>query len=431
VTQHSDSPAPSSQAPSSQASSSPVPAVPESADPAAPVPEYPFRAPNAVDPPEEWEQLRSGCPVAEVRLISGDPATLLTRYDDVKQTLADPRFTRQLDVAGAARLTTNDTAGIFANPNPVASGAAHQRWRRLMSKAFTARRTASLQPRIEATAEELVDEMIAGGAPADLVSAFAFPLPIWVICELLGVRYDDRARFSHWSEVRFSVSRYDQAEMDAADADFTKYIVDLLAAKLDEPGDDLLSELIAIAGSEDGRLSEDEAVLTGRGLLAAGHETTANMISKMVAMLLADRKRWEQVLAEPGLIPSAVEEALRFDANAGFGLPRYLTDDLALAGTTLHRGTTVVASLAAANRDERVFDRPDEMDLGRTPNPHLAFGAGPHSCLGQALARTELQTVLQVLGRKLPTLALAVPVEDLPRREGMLVGGLEQLLVQW
>ena len=395
------------------------------------LPEFPFRPPNAVEPPEEWAQLRAGCPVAEVRLISGDQATLLTRYDDVKQTLADPRFTRQLDAAGAARLTVNKTGGVFSNPNPVASGAAHQRWRRLMSKAFTARRMAELKPRIEATADRLVDDLVASGPPGDLVSAFAFPLPIWVICELLGVPYEDRARFSHWSAVRLSVSRYDQAEIDAADADFTTYIVDLLAAKLAEPGDDLLSELIAIADSEDGRLSEDEAVLTGRGLLAAGHETTANMISKMMALLLADRTRWEQVLARPELIPSAVEEALRFDANAGFGLPRYLTDDLDLADVTVPRGTTVLASLAAANRDERAFDHADEMDLSRTPNPHLAFGAGPHSCLGQALARTELQTVLQVLRQRLPGLALAVPVEELPRREGMLVGGLERLMVQW
>src|SRR5258708_15578205 len=138
------------------------------------------------------------------------------------------------------------------------------------------------------------------------------------------------------------------------------------------------------------------------GLLVAGHETTANAIGKMVAMLLADRRRWEQLLADRSLVRSAVEEALRFDANLGFGMPRYLDDDVEIAGTRLPRGTTVLCDMAAANRDEMAFDRADQMDLSRSPNAHLTFGAGPHSCLGQALARTELQTVLDVLLRRLP-----------------------------
>jgi cytochrome P450 len=155
------------------------------------------------------------------------------------------------------------------------------------------------------------------------------------------------------------------------------------------------------------------------------------MIGKMVGMLLADRTRWERLLADPSLVRSAVEEALRLDANPGFGLPRYITEDTEVGDTVIPRGTTVVCSLAAANRDEDAFDGAAEMALDRSPNPHLAFGAGPHSCLGQSLARTELQAVLDVLLRRLPGLALAVPAEDLERVEGLIVGGLTALPVRW
>nr|WP_276599796.1 cytochrome P450 [Nannocystis sp. SCPEA4] len=148
-------------------------------------------------------------------------------------------------------------------------------------------------------------------------------------------------------------------------------------------------------------------------------------------MLLADRGHWEQLLADPSLVRVAVEEVLRFDANAGFGLPRFISEDVEVGGQTLPRGTTVICSMAAANRDDQAYERADAMDLRRSPNPHLTFGAGPHSCVGQALARTELQTVLSVLLRRLPTLELAVPAEALARREGLLVGGLEGVPVRW
>ncbi|MGH8967820.1 MAG: cytochrome P450, partial [Actinomycetes bacterium] len=150
-----------------------------------------------------------------------------------------------------------------------------------------------------------------------------------------------------------------------------------------------------------------------------------------ISMLLSDRHRWEGLLADPSLVRVAVEETLRLDTNAGFGMVRYVDEDTDVAGTRITKGTTVVCSMAAANRDERTFDHADELDLARSPNPHLAFGAGPHSCLGQALARTELQVTLEVLLRKLPTLELAVPPEELQRVEGLAVGGLREVPVRW
>ncbi|NUW41924.1 cytochrome P450 [Nonomuraea rhodomycinica] len=400
------------------------------------VPEYPFRNPSALEPPPEWADLRDGCPVAPIRLASGDRALLLTRYEDVRRVLSDPRFTRQLDAGDAARVTANESGGVFGRSDTStsamsASGEAHLQWRRLVGRAFTAKRVLAMRPRMERMADQLVDAMVAQGPPADLVAGLGFPLPVWVICDLLGVPDSDRDRFSYWSDTMLSLTRYTQAEIDAAQAEFDAYLAAHVGAKRAEPGEDLLSELIGIVDAADGRLTEPLLVGTARGLLVAGHETTANMIGKMAAMLLADRSRWEALLAEPALVHPAVEEVLRFDANPGFGMPRYLTEEVEVGERKLPAGTTVICSMASANRDERAFGHAAEMDLRRSPNPHLAFGVGPHSCLGQALARTELQTVLEVLLRRLPGLELAVPAAELAPREGLLVGGLREVPVRW
>ncbi|SDR19011.1 cytochrome P450 [Thermostaphylospora chromogena] len=395
---------------------------------------YPIPNDAALEPPAEWAELRSTCPVAHVKLPSGDRATLLTRYADVKKVLADPRFTRLLNAPDAARMSADENGGLFSSEMATIipdSGEEHQHWRRLVGKWFTARRMTAMRPAMTRIAEDLVDDMVERGAPADLRAGLGFPLPVYVICDMLGVPAADRDRFSYWSDTLLNLTRYDKAEIDAAQAEFFQYMSDHVAAKRAEPGEDLLSELIAAGGPEDGGLSDLQILVTGMALLVAGHETTANMIGKMVAMLLADRSRWEALLADRSLIRTAVEEALRFDANAGFGLPRYLKEEIEVSGVVLPRGTTVICSMAAANRDESVFEDADRMDLTRSPNPHLAFGSGFHSCLGQALARTELQVVLEVLLRRLPTLELAVPVEELERVEGLAVGGLRTLPVRW
>ncbi|MGW4472644.1 cytochrome P450 [Nonomuraea sp. NPDC004354] len=395
---------------------------------------YPIPSHAALEPPAEWAELRGRCPVAHVKLPSGDQATLLTRYQDVKQVLADPRFTRLLNAPDAARLSANDDGGLFSSEMAQVipdGGEEHQRWRRLVGKWFTAKRMAALRPAMAEIAERLIDDMVERGRPGDLKAGLGFPLPVYVICDMLGVPAADRDRFSYWSDTLLNLTRYSQAEVDAAQGEFVAYMSGHIAAKRRQPGEDLLSELIAAGGPEDGGLSDVQLLATGMGLLVAGHETTANMIGKMVSMLLADRSRWERLLADPSLVRTAVEEALRFDANPGFGLPRYLRDEIEVGGTVLPRGTTVVCSMAAANRDDSAFDDAGEMDLSRSPNPHLAFGAGAHSCLGQALARTELQVVLEVLLRRLPSLELAVPVEDLERVEGLAVGGLREVPVRW
>ena len=393
---------------------------------------YPIPSEQPLEPPTEWAQLRQGCPVAPVIFPSGDAAVLLTRYADVRNVLSDPRFTRQLTAGDAARVTDSESGGVFGNDSGATFvGDGHVRWRRMVGRYFTNKRMDALRPGMAAMTDRLVDRMLESGPPADLAAIVGFPLPVWVICDLLGVPESDRDKFAHWSDTMLDMGRYEQAEIISAQAEFGAYMTGHIAAKRAEPGPDLLSELTTRTDADGVPLSDIELVGTGQALLVAGHETTAGMIGKMVAMLLADPRRWEQLVADPTLIRSAVEEALRFDANPGFGMPRYLADSVEVAETALPAGTTVVCSMAAANRDETAFDGADEMDLSRTPNPHLAFGVGPYSCLGQSLARTELQVVLGVLLRRLPSLRLAVAPDELRRVDGLIVGRLQEVPVRW
>ncbi|MDX2952249.1 cytochrome P450 [Streptomyces caniscabiei] len=403
----------------------------------------PMRADGPLDPPAAWERLRAQCPVATVELPSGDRAKFVSRYDDVRALLSDSRFSRPRAGDDAARLSADGSGGVAADASPEYTlaipehGEQHLRWRRQVGRYFTAKRMAALRPGMARIAESLLDEMIARGepgGPADLKAALGFPLPVYVICDLLGAPAEDRDRFSHWSDAFLNVSRFTKEETRTAFTEFAGYMSALVEARRAAPGEDLLSTLIVESAAlpEEERLTDAELLATGMGLLVAGHETTANMIGKMVALLLADRGRWEQLLADPSLVRTAVEEVLRFDANLGaFGMRRYLSEDVELDGKLLPGGTTVFCGMSSANRDDRVFAAPDEMDLTRSPNPHLTFGAGPHSCLGQALARTELQVVLEVLLRKLPTLELAVPAAELRKVEGLLVGGLREVPVRW
>lgn len=395
---------------------------------------YPLPSPSALEAPQEWVRLRTECPVAPITFPSGDAGTLLTRYDQVKQVLADSRFTRELSAPDAARLTDTESGGLFNSSMAQLipqSGEGHLRWRRLINRWFTAKRMNALRPEIEAMADTLIDGMVASGAPADLKAKFGFPLPVWVICDMLGVPDSDRDRFSTWSDMILNLTRYREDEVAASMGEFFAYLGQHIAAKKADPGEDILSELISATDSAGERMSDETLAATGIGLLVAGHETTANMIAKMVAMLLANRELWEQLLADPSLVRHAVEESLRYDPNPGLGMVRYIAEEAEVAGTTFPGGTTVLCSMGAANRDEDVFPDGETIDLTRNPNPHLSFGSGAHSCLGQALARTELQVALEVLLRRLPTLELAVTPEELNKVEGLVVGGLREVPVRW
>ncbi|WP_069815482.1 cytochrome P450 [Streptomyces sp. TP-A0874] len=395
---------------------------------------YPLKAPSALAPPEPWETLRQSCPVARVTLPSGDEAALLTRYADVRTALSDPRFSREgLARPDAARVSAGGSEGIFNSPMARTLNEVGQaRWRSMVGKYFTAKRMAALRPDMEAVAGRLVDAMTERGAPADLVAGLAFPLPVYVICRMLGVPESDCELFKGWSDTFLNTTRYTRAETEAAYREFAAYMAALVREKRAEPGEDLISVLLTGDGGAGEPMPEDALVATGQALLLAGHETTVGFISLMVAHLLSDRSRWERLLAEPSLIRHAVEESLRFDPNgSSFGMLRYTHEDVELSGRVVTAGTTVVCSMAAANRDETAWENAGEMDLSRSPNRHLTFGAGPHSCLGQPLARTELQVVLGVLLNRLPTLRLAVDAAELRAQDGLLTAPLRELPVAW
>ncbi|NUR83793.1 MAG: cytochrome P450 [Nonomuraea sp.] len=396
--------------------------------------DYPFERETALQPPAEWAELRESCPVAHVRLPSGDQARLLTRYEDVRTVLTDARFAR--GGPDAARVATTSDGGIFARSMAGAdlrSGPGHQRWRRLLTPSFTIRRMEAWRPRVQAMADELVEAMLAKGSPANLSRELGLPLPVRVICALVGAPPEDQDRFARWSSVMLTLTRFSQQEVDETYRDFGAYVAALVEDKRADPGDDLLSELTQISDAEDGRLSVEELIGTVMALLLAGHETTSNMIAIMAATLLSERERYEAVLADPGLIPGAVEEVLRLDSTLSvIGTPRVAREDVLLGESLVPAGETVIPGRPAANRDPRKFPDPDAFDAARdNAAQHLAFGSGPHYCLGQPLARMELQVVLGTLVRRMPGLRLREAAQELRLRTGLISGGLQDVWVTW
>ncbi|MFE3764807.1 cytochrome P450 [Streptomyces sp. NPDC059104] len=390
---------------------------------------YPFgdRVDLELDP--AYAALRSTEPVVRVRMPYGGDAWLLTRHADIKKASADPRLSMHAgadrDVPRAAPRTL-DSVGLMGMPPET-----HARLRRLVSRAFTARRVAALRPRITEITHRLIDELVAAGGPADLVQGLALPLPTAVICEMLGIPHEDRHVFRAFTEALMSASRYTEEQVAAAAEEYADYLRGYVALRRAHPEDDLLSALIE-AHDEGEALSENELLMLTGGMLIGGHETTAGQLAGHVALLLADRTRYEELCARPDLVPTAVEELLRVvPLWSSVGPTRIATEDIEIGGVTIRAGEAVVYSLASANRDESVFEDADALALDRETNPHIAFGQGPHYCLGAPLARAELQCALEALTSRLPGLRLAVPAPDLAWHEGMLVRGLVELPVTW
>ncbi|GLZ34780.1 cytochrome P450 [Lentzea sp. NBRC 105346] len=369
--------------------------------------DIPFADAFQIDPSPMWARLREEQPIARVRTLAGAEVWLVARYADVRFVLADPRFSRAAVVKdGAPRVA-------LAKPLPssltTTDPPEHTRLRRLVSPVFAHRRIEQTRPWIRKLAEELAEDVARAGDGADLRELFALPLPIQVICELLGVPYEDRDRFREWTELGYSMSPGDRERVDTAMTDMQAYM-----AGLNTTG--LLGELAA-------ELSHDELVAFGVNLLVAGHETSANQIASCVATLLRF-DLWEGLTD----FELAVEELLRYNRFSEVGQLRVAIEDVEVAGQLVREGEGVMAALNAANRDPRAFEDPDELDLGRQSNQHLSFGAGPHFCLGAQLARIELQESLRALRTRFPHLKLAKPAEELEWRR-VLVSGLAELPV--
>jgi len=390
---------------------------------------YPFGPITRLDLDPTLIELSGECPVLRVRLPFGGDGWLVTRHADVRTVLADPRFSRAAAVGDHVPRTV--AVGLPSTSMLSMDPPDHTRLRRRVTNAFSIRRLKALRPRIEEIVHELVDEMVAGGSPADLTTALTWPLPITVICEMLGVPLADRGRFGEWVDGLLMLADPEQAARARAQLD--AYLGGLIAERRITPTDDLLGELVAgDAQDEDGPLAEEELIGLGVSLLSAGQEATANQIGNFVYTLVTRPKLWEQLRTEPALIPKAVEELLRFIPNsATAGFTRIATEDVELSGTLIRAGDAVVAELGMANHDTEVFERPFEIDLHRERVPHLTFGHGPHLCLGAQLARLELRIVLEILTQRLPNLRLAVPADQLAWRTERLVRGVAALPVTW
>jgi cytochrome P450 PksS len=305
----------------------------------------------------------------------------------------------------------------------------HTRLRSLVHQAFTPRLIENMQARIRSLAEELLDAVEVRGR-MDLIRDFALPLPTTIIAEMLGVPARDQSRFHRWSNalVSSTSSLWGTLRTLPHVMAFLRYIGKLVKARQAAPRDDLTSALV-LAHEAGDRLSEDELVAMIFLLLVAGHETTVNLIGNGVLALLEHPRQMERLRDDPGLIRPAVEEFLRYDPPVHFGSERYAREDVTIGGVTVARGAMVHPLIGSANRDERQFARPDDLNIAREPNRHVAFGQGVHYCLGAALARMEGQIAIDTLLRRMPELRLAVPRDALRRRPGMGLHGLDALPV--
>jgi nocardicin N-oxygenase len=392
--------------------------------------EYPFERPAALEVPTEIAGLRRE-PVCPVRLPSGDTALLVTRYDDVRRLLTDDRLSRNLGRPGAARISKENR--MFQDSRIDPDPPEHTRVRRLVTKAFSASRVERLRPYVTGLVDELLDKMeAAGGGPVDLNEALAFPLPIQVICKLLGVPDADHDQLRRWTEAFLSVSQFTGEQIGRSMREMTAYIARLVELKRETPGDDLISAMIRVRDEDDGSLTEYELHWWCRLLLLVGYETTATQLGGGVALLLSHPEQLAALRADYGLIPQAVEEALRWKlVGSSVSMLRYAVDDIEMDGYTIPKGSSVIPAVDSANQDAAVFEDPERFDITRTANPHLTFSLGAHFCIGAALARLQLQIATERLLRRFPTLRLHVPATALRRQPGALLEGFVSIPVEW
>ncbi|MFE6721629.1 cytochrome P450 [Streptomyces albidoflavus] len=394
----------------------------------------------AADPYPAYAWLRTHEPVHKTRLPSGVEAWLVTRYADARQTLADPRLSKNPvhhadDAAGRGRtgIPGERSAGLMThllNIDPPD----HTRLRRLVSKAFTPRRVAQFAPRVQELTDGLIDGF-AGRGEADLIHEFAFPLPIYAICDLLGVPREDQDDFRDWAGMMIRHGGGPRGGVARSVKKMRNYLAELIHRKRADLGDDLISGLIR-ASDHGEHLTEEEAAAMCFVLLFAGFETTVNLIGNGTYALLrnpAERARLQQALAEgdDALLDTGIEELLRYDGPVEMATWRYATEPLRIGGADIAAGDPVLVVLAAADRDPERFADPDRLDLARTDNQHLGYGHGIHYCIGAPLARLEGKAALATLLTRLPDLRLGAEPEDLRWRGGLIMRGLRTLPVEF
>ncbi|WP_240506318.1 cytochrome P450 [Thermoactinospora rubra] len=386
-------------------------------------PRLPFARSHPLQTPAQLRALRERGGVHRVRTRVGHDAWLVTGYEEARRLLSDDRLGRaHPDPGNAAR--TGESA-LFGGPlgDFETEATDHARMRAMLQPQFSPRRMRAFRPRVEALTAELLDRLGRLRPPADLHRELALPLPILVICELLGVPYEDRDHFRAWADAAADVT--DRARSEKGLADLFGYGRQLVDRRRGRPGDDFVSRLLA-----DG-VPEDEVAMMAMLMLFAGHETTVVAIGLGALSLLAEPAQWRALAEDPSLIPGAVEELLRWPGKGGGGIPRYARADIELDGVTIRAGELVLLDNGSANHDPAAFPDPDRLDVTRQAAHHLTFGHGLRYCLGAPLARIELQAVFTRLVPRFPTMRLAVPVEELRLHDTKLTGGLVELPVEW
>jgi cytochrome P450 len=382
------------------------------------------------DPPPAFTELRRNEPVTRVRLWDGSEAWLVTRYEDVREVLADRRFSSDMNKPGFPRHGAGVAAArqkhrAFINMDDPE----HNMHRRMLTRDFMVKRVEQLRPRIQDHVDALLDEFVRRPQPADLVTGLALPVTSGMISELLGVPYEDHDFFQDRTGLLISGDA-DVEESLQAYEELREFFRELIARKRRAPASDVISHLIV--QEDEGRLTPDETLDMLRLMLSAGHETTANMIALGTLALLEHPDQLAWLMADPpARIAGAVEELLRYLTISHFGRRRVATEDVMVAGRLVRAGEGIIAANDSANRDSGAFPDPDVLDLSREARHHLAFGYGTHQCLGQPLARVELQVVYPTLFRRLPDLKLAEPIDALRFKESMVFYGLFSLPVRW
>jgi len=389
---------------------------------------YPFTPAESIyHPSPEYADLRERCPVPRIALPDGTTAYLATRHADVRQVLTDPRFSRAA-AAGPDRPTRE--LGSLATDSLIGMDPPrHTQVRKVVSHAFTFRRVEALRPKVAELIAGMIDRMEAQPRPVDLIEYLSAPLPIYVISELFGIAPEDQDDVRRWSDALVGDWDADpegpQAALDA--------FGEMIAARRRTPGNDLMSALIAAWDTQEG-LTERELIAVTAGVFVGGHETTTNQINLFLLVLLRHPDQLSTLDGhDPEAVSRAVEELSRFIqlGDNGVLLPRVTTEEVSLGGVLIPAGSPVLPAIVSGNRDSTVFAGADRLDVQRASTQHLGFGAGPHHCLGAALARMELQEALGAMLRRLPGLRLAVPEEDLRFKPGLVVRSLEALPVTW
>ncbi|MEV0070582.1 cytochrome P450 [Amycolatopsis sp. NPDC050768] len=389
---------------------------------------YPFDM-QEISVSELYHMLQREEPMSRVQLPFGEPAWLATKYADVKLVMTDQRFSRELaqglDQPRMRRQQMGD--GIMGMDPPD-----HSRLRRLVSKAFTARRLEQMREGVQTLVNDLLDGMVARGGSADVVEELARPLPVTVICDLLGVPQEDHKIFREWTQALVSDATAKDDVLDVYGDQLDNYVAGLVAQRREEPTDDLLGALVYARDAGD-KLTENELIsIAGAGLLTGGVETVSTALPSFLFTLLTQPDLLAQLRADPELMPTAVEELLRYvPINTAAMFARYATEDVRFGDVVVRAGDPVLPALHAANRDPEVFANPDTVDLTRSPNPHVAFGHGPHHCIGAQLARLELQEALKAILARFPEMRLADGREGVKWEYGVIVRGPSLLRLAW